>query len=113
MFDPTLLAAIGVNPNIEGPWASLAAWLRDNGRDDEADAVRVFWPRLSACVRAGWSVHTALRDVARHAAWWGRQARQVDYEARHAGSPRVRPTDPAATPPTVRRPGEPCDRTPA
>jgi len=38
------LDAIRSNPDDESRWLALAGWLWDNGRDDEAAVVRVFWP---------------------------------------------------------------------
>ena len=37
-----LLDAIRAGPDDEAGWLALGSWLRDNGRDDEAAAVRVF-----------------------------------------------------------------------
>jgi hypothetical protein len=85
-------ATPGTRPDRGFGWIALAVWLSQQGRYDEAAAVRVFWPKLSARVRAGDSVHMTLRDVARHADWWGRRARQVDHEARQALSPPTHPT---------------------
>src|SRR5262245_30303817 len=74
---PVLLEAIRANPARGFNWLALAAWLCTNGRHDEADAVRVFWPKLSAHVQAGQSVHMAKRPVARDPIQWGWQARHV------------------------------------
>jgi uncharacterized protein (TIGR02996 family) len=46
MPDPDLLTAIVADPNDETRWLNLARWFADNGRDDDAAAVRVFWPAL-------------------------------------------------------------------
>jgi hypothetical protein len=43
---PTLLQSIGEDPDDEARWRALSSWLWDHGRDDEAAAVRVFWPTL-------------------------------------------------------------------
>jgi hypothetical protein len=79
---PALLDPVRRQPARGFGWLALAAWLCRHGRHDEADAVRVFWPRLSARVQAGQSVHTTLRAVARDAAGWGQRARQVEQRRR-------------------------------
>jgi hypothetical protein len=79
---PDLLDAIRQRPDRGFAWLALAAWLCGRGRHDEADAVRVFWPALSAQVRAGNSVHLTLRGVARRAALWGHRARQAEQRRR-------------------------------
>jgi uncharacterized protein (TIGR02996 family) len=38
---PALLDAIRSNPDHPACWLTLAGWLRDNGRDDEAEAMRI------------------------------------------------------------------------
>jgi hypothetical protein len=53
----------------------------DNGRDDEAAAVRVFWPTLRDNIDAGVSVEQTLRELARHAARLGRRAREIEGRA--------------------------------
>jgi hypothetical protein len=56
-------------------WRALAAWLLDNGRDDEATAVRLSWPTLrDNVVRSGMS----LDQVALHAKVLGRWAREAE-----------------------------------
>jgi uncharacterized protein (TIGR02996 family) len=76
---PQLLDAIRDKPD-EGPrWLALAGWLADNGRDDEAAAVRVFWPTLRHDVTvSGMSVELTLRELARHAGRLGRRAREIE-----------------------------------
>lgn len=88
---PALLDAIRADPRRGFNWLALAAWLCGNGRHDEATAIRVFWPRFSHHVRAGHSVHMTLREVARHATWWGRRARQADHAARRRDAVQTRP----------------------
>jgi hypothetical protein len=46
MPDPDLRAAIVAGPNDGERWLNLARWFAENGRDDEAAVVRVFWPAL-------------------------------------------------------------------
>jgi uncharacterized protein (TIGR02996 family) len=41
---PTVPDAIRERPDDGARWLALAGWLFDNGRDDEAVAVRAFWP---------------------------------------------------------------------
>jgi hypothetical protein len=70
---PAILAAIRERPDDAPRWLALAAWLWDNGRDDEAAAVRIFWPTLrDNVVEARVSVEDTLADVARHAGILGR-----------------------------------------
>jgi hypothetical protein len=74
---PAILDTIHRQP-ADGPqWLALAAWLRDNGRDDEADAGRVFWPVLRDNFEAGVSVEATLRQLERNAATLARHARRV------------------------------------
>ena len=76
---PQLLDAIRARPDAEAGWLALAGWLWDNGRDDEAAAVRVFWPTLRDTVTvSGVSVEQTLREVARHAVKLGRKAREIE-----------------------------------
>jgi uncharacterized protein (TIGR02996 family) len=70
MFDAdpklvTILTAIRARPDDRDRWLALASWLWDNDRDDEAVAVRVFWPNLRDSVLVeGHSMHATLRYVA-------------------------------------------------
>lgn len=75
---PAILSAIREQPNDEARWLSLASWLRDNGRDDEAVTVRVFWPVIRDEVQDGRSVEDALELVRRNARMLGRQAREFE-----------------------------------
>jgi len=60
-------------------WEALSTWLEDTGRDDEAAAVRVFWPTLRDNVTvAGVPLGLTLRGLARNAAALGRQAREIE-----------------------------------
>src|SRR5689334_2775192 len=45
-LNSALTSAIVAHPVDETRWLALAVLLWDNGRDDEAAAVRVFWPVL-------------------------------------------------------------------
>jgi hypothetical protein len=76
-----LLDAIRESPDFGGHWNALACWLWDNGRDDEAFAVRVLWPTLRdnlACT----SVAATLADVARNAKVLAKVAREVERRDR-------------------------------
>jgi uncharacterized protein (TIGR02996 family) len=81
MPDPTLLAAILADPDDGGPWLALAGWFRDNGRDDEAVAVRVFWRTLRDSLRIEQSIDTVLADVRRSASILGACAREIEERA--------------------------------
>ena len=37
-------------------WLPRAGWLPDNGRDDEAAAVRVFWPAIADSLAMGMTI---------------------------------------------------------
>src|SRR5215207_10004872 len=63
MADPILLAAIPADPDDGARWLALAQWFADNGRDDEATAVRVFWPGMRSNLAAGRSLETTLEVV--------------------------------------------------
>jgi uncharacterized protein (TIGR02996 family) len=75
---PQLLDAIRARPDAEAGWLTLASWLRDNGRDDEAAAVRVFWPTLRDDVLVGGTLEATLRQVARYAGRLGTRAREIE-----------------------------------
>jgi hypothetical protein len=75
---PAILDAIRERPDDGKRWTALASWLWDNGRDDEAAAVRAFWPALrDTVVEAGVSLDETLRQVASHARTLGRRARAM------------------------------------
>jgi uncharacterized protein (TIGR02996 family) len=81
MADPALLAAILADPDDEVAWLALAAWLRDDGRDDEAAAVRVFWPALRNSLGGGRTLDFTLEYVRANARRLGREARQFEGPA--------------------------------
>jgi hypothetical protein len=84
---PAILDAIRERPDDGARWEALGAWLWDNGRDDEAAAVRVYWPVLrDNVVEAGVSAEDTVADVARHARILGGAGREV--ERRAADGPR-------------------------
>lgn len=74
-----ILDAIRVRPDDGDRWLNLASWLGDNGRYDEAVAVRVYWPTLRDNItECGVPLGLTLRQMARHAAVLGRQAREFE-----------------------------------
>jgi hypothetical protein len=76
---PQLLDTLHDRPDDGPRWLALAAWLWDNKRDNEAAAVRVFWPTLRDDVTvSGVSVELTLRELARHAVKLGRRAREIE-----------------------------------
>jgi uncharacterized protein (TIGR02996 family) len=88
VFDPALLAAIAAHPDDEARWLALAAWLRDEGRHDEAAAVRAFWPALRDSLAAGRSLESALGLLRRHAGRLGRRARECEDRVATEPEPR-------------------------
>jgi hypothetical protein len=78
---PTVLATIRARADEQAGWLALAAWLWDNGREDEAAAVRVYWPTLRDNIDAGVSVEHTLRELARHSGKLGRKAREIKGRA--------------------------------
>jgi uncharacterized protein (TIGR02996 family) len=61
---PAILDAIRERPDDGARWLAMASWLRDNGRDDEAVAVRSSWPApRDNAVEAGVSLDETLRKV--------------------------------------------------
>jgi uncharacterized protein (TIGR02996 family) len=79
--DPDLLVAIRAAPDTESPWLALAGWFRDNGRDDEAAAVRVFWPVMRDSLAAGRTLESVLHLLRRNTTRLGRRAREIEERA--------------------------------
>jgi hypothetical protein len=78
---PTLLASIRANPDDGPRWLALAAWYAANGREDEAIAMRMFWPALREnVVTRGMTVDWVLADLAGHAGILATMARQVEAD---------------------------------
>ena len=73
-----ILVAIEDRPAEGSRWLALSSWLVERGREDEAAAVRVFWPALGESVAGGTCLRQALRTVARNAARLGRKARGIE-----------------------------------
>jgi uncharacterized protein (TIGR02996 family) len=61
-----LTAAIRAAPDDDAPWLVYADWLREAGRDAEAQAVRSHLPALRPPVRAGHDVAEVVATAARH-----------------------------------------------
>ena len=79
MIDPSaVLAPIKANPHDELAWLALAAHYRENGRADEAAAVRVFWRAIREDMVERGSLDAVLRDVETHATTLGRIAREIE-----------------------------------
>jgi hypothetical protein len=79
---PAILDAIRERPDDGARWLALASWYRDNGHDDLAAAVRVFWPVLrDNVVEAGVSLDETLRQMAFHATMLGRRAREMNAQS--------------------------------
>jgi hypothetical protein len=62
--------------------AQPARWFADNGRDDEAVAVRVYWRTLSDSLAVCRSIDAVLDDVRRNASILGACVREIE-ERRH------------------------------
>jgi uncharacterized protein (TIGR02996 family) len=88
MTDASLLVALRVNPDDETHWVALASWLRDNGRDDEADVIRVFWPVIRDSLTAGRSLESTLALVRQNAKRLGRRAREIERRRATGQEPR-------------------------
>lgn len=72
-----LLGPLRANPEDEARWLALSRWFADNGRDDEAVAVRMFWPSLRDNVTEV-GLDETLADLEQNAATMGRLARHVE-----------------------------------
>jgi hypothetical protein len=79
--DPDLLDAIVADSEDESRWLNLARWFADNGRDDEAAVVRVYWQTLSDSLHVLRSIEAVLADVRRHARLLGACAREIEERA--------------------------------
>src|SRR5688572_14188205 len=64
VFDlSAILTAIHFRPDNEAAWLALAAHYRENGPDDEAAAVRVFWRAMRGDIAERGSLEAVLLDV--------------------------------------------------
>jgi hypothetical protein len=81
---PAVPDAIRERPDDGPRWLALAGWLLDNGRGDEAVAVRVYWPVLRDNLARA-SLESTLEDVARHARLLGRRARGAEARSQDVG----------------------------
>src|SRR4051794_7638029 len=77
---PAVLDALRGRPDDRPRWLALSSWLRDNGRDDEADVVRALWPALRDSLAAA-PLEATLGDVARNAGLLSAVAREVERRA--------------------------------
>jgi hypothetical protein len=75
---PALWDALRENPADESRWLALFRHLWAEGRDDEAVAVRVFWPTLQDNFASGASPGMTLGDLATFAGRSGRRAREIE-----------------------------------
>jgi uncharacterized protein (TIGR02996 family) len=80
---PAVLDAIRERPDDGARWLALAGWLLDNGRDDEAAAVRVYWPVLRDNLARA-SLESTLADVAGHSRLMGRRALEMERGQRES-----------------------------
>jgi hypothetical protein len=77
---PSLLTAISANPDDGVHWRALAQWYSDNGQEDEAIAIRVFWPTLRDNLAFA-SLETTLADAVRNSKVLAELAREVERRA--------------------------------
>jgi uncharacterized protein (TIGR02996 family) len=78
---PAILNAIREKPDDGPRWLALASWLWDNGRDDEAAAVRVLWPIFRD--NLGYTTLDAtLKNLEAHAPQFGNIARLMEARVR-------------------------------
>jgi len=68
------------SPGDRAGWLALADWLAEQGRDDEAVAVRVLWRTLRDNLSCA-SLDDTLADVARNAGVLGAIAREKQRQA--------------------------------
>lgn len=65
-------------PTTEAEWLALAGRLWDDGFDDDAAAIRVFWPTIAETIAGGVPLEAALKQVRRHSARLARLARRIE-----------------------------------
>jgi hypothetical protein len=72
-----VLRAARDRPEDGAAWAALTGWLADNGHQDEADAVRAFWPAIADSLYMGMPLTRAMSLLGRHAAGLAKLARRL------------------------------------
>jgi uncharacterized protein (TIGR02996 family) len=78
MGEPSsVLAAIRSDPNDGAAWLVLSEWYAEQGRYDEADAVRVFWPMMRESLETA-TLDAVLGELASAAKLLGGIARHVE-----------------------------------
>jgi hypothetical protein len=76
---PAILEGVRQEPDDARRWLALAAWYATSGREDEATALRMFWPVVRENVVVGrMGLETALAGVAENAAVLADVARQIE-----------------------------------
>jgi uncharacterized protein (TIGR02996 family) len=75
---PAILDRLRAAPDEAAHWLAWADWLRDNGRDDEAAAVRMFHPAIRDSLAMGMGLAEAMELVARHAVKLARLAGSIE-----------------------------------
>lgn len=75
-----ILDAIALRPADSAAWQAFAQWLADNGRDDEAAVVRVYW-RVLADTLAVRSMAEVLKQLAENAQRLGKMARDSEEQS--------------------------------
>ncbi len=75
--DLAILRALRDRPDDGAAWARFTDWLVDNGHDDEADAVRAFWPAIADSLYMGMPLMRAMSLLGRHAAGLSKLARRL------------------------------------
>jgi uncharacterized protein (TIGR02996 family) len=81
-----ILDSIRAKPNDAAHWLLLAGWLADNGHDDQAAAVRVFFPVMRENLSLGATLEQTIAIVRLDSVPLGRRARLMEEQAdSHAG----------------------------
>jgi hypothetical protein len=79
--DLAVLRAVRDRPEDGAAWAALTEWLADNGHEDEAGAVRAFWPAIADSLYMGMPLTRAMSLLRRHASGLGKLARRLGATA--------------------------------
>jgi hypothetical protein len=83
---PSIPTAIREQPDDGPRWLAYAQWPTNNCRDDEAVAVRVFWPTLRVnVVEFGVSLERTLASLTESAAVFGSVAREIEQRRYEPG----------------------------